>query len=174
MASRSSHLSRMPGGRQLELPFRVNVLIELGNVCFSLTLHTKFADDCHRPLSTTRTHWKNGGVELRNALLFWIWRWWPYLPLGTDPSLNSLWVFLLTGNSGSGKSTIANTVCQGDILHDSVGFLWQPFSYTFIVAHFCGLLPFLAKINLSSSVQISISFASHKNWSSYKLNRNKK
>ena len=48
MASLSSHLSRMPGGRQLELPFRVNVLIELGNVCFSLTLHTKFADNCHR------------------------------------------------------------------------------------------------------------------------------
>jgi hypothetical protein len=35
----------------------VNVLIELGNVC-PLTFHSMYADICHRPLSTTRTHWR--------------------------------------------------------------------------------------------------------------------
>ena len=37
----------------------VNVLIELGNVCPSFALHVTFADNCPRPLSTARTHWKN-------------------------------------------------------------------------------------------------------------------
>ena len=37
----------------------VNVLIELGNVCPFLTLYAVFADNRHRPLSTTRMRWKN-------------------------------------------------------------------------------------------------------------------
>jgi hypothetical protein len=41
----------------------VNVLIEIGNVCPSIgvlsTLRSMFADICNRPLSTTRTHWRN-------------------------------------------------------------------------------------------------------------------
>ena len=47
-------------GTPFQSPFAiVNVLIELGNVRSSRTLHVTFADNCHRPLSTTRTHWKN-------------------------------------------------------------------------------------------------------------------
>ena len=37
----------------------VNVLIELGNVSPSLTLHETFAENFPRPLSTIKTHWKN-------------------------------------------------------------------------------------------------------------------
>ena len=36
----------------------VNVLIELGNACSSLTLDAMFADIPHRPLSKTMTHCK--------------------------------------------------------------------------------------------------------------------
>ena len=47
-------------GTPFQTPFAiVNILIELGNVCPLFTLHATFADNRHRPLSTTRTHWKN-------------------------------------------------------------------------------------------------------------------
>ena len=48
----------------------VNVLIELGNVSPSLTLHATFINNCPRPLSTTRTQWKNWLLELQNASLW--------------------------------------------------------------------------------------------------------
>jgi hypothetical protein len=35
----------------------------------SLTLHATFADNCSRPLSTARMHWKNWQLELRNMAL---------------------------------------------------------------------------------------------------------
>jgi hypothetical protein len=53
---------RSAAGTPFQSPFAIaNVLIELGNVCSSLTLHAMFADIqlCHRPSLTTRTHWKN-------------------------------------------------------------------------------------------------------------------
>ena len=46
-------------GTPAQIPLAIfNVLIELGDVCPSLSLHFMFADICHRPLSTARTHWK--------------------------------------------------------------------------------------------------------------------
>ena len=51
---------RSTAGTPFQSPFAiVNVLIDFGNVCPSLTLHATFADNCHRPLLTTRTPWKN-------------------------------------------------------------------------------------------------------------------
>jgi hypothetical protein len=51
---------RSAAGTPFQSPIAiVHVLIELGNACPSLTLHATFADNCRRPLSTTRTHWKN-------------------------------------------------------------------------------------------------------------------
>ena len=49
---------RSTAGTPFQSPFAiVNVLIEFGNVCPSLTLHTILTDNCPRPLSTTRMHW---------------------------------------------------------------------------------------------------------------------
>jgi hypothetical protein len=51
---------RSTAGTPFQSPIAiVSVLIELGNVCFSLAFHSTFADNCRRQLSTTRTHWKN-------------------------------------------------------------------------------------------------------------------
>jgi hypothetical protein len=47
---------RLTAGTPFRTPIAiVNVLIELGNVCPSLTLHATFADNRPRPLSTART-----------------------------------------------------------------------------------------------------------------------
>jgi hypothetical protein len=47
-------------GIPFQTPFAaVNVFIELGNVCPSLILYSTFANNCRRPLSTTRMCWKN-------------------------------------------------------------------------------------------------------------------
>ena len=51
---------RLTAGTPVRTPIAiVNVLIELGNVSLSLTLHATFADSCLRPLLTARTLWKN-------------------------------------------------------------------------------------------------------------------
>ena len=51
---------RLTAGTPFRTPIAiVNVLIELGNVCVSLTLHANFAKSCPRPLLTARTHWMN-------------------------------------------------------------------------------------------------------------------
>ena len=46
---------RLTAGTPFQSPFAlVNVLIELGNVCSSLTLHATFADNSPRPLSIAK------------------------------------------------------------------------------------------------------------------------
>ena len=45
----------------------VNVLIELENVCSSLPLNATFTNNYHRPLSRTRTRWRNWWLEPPNA-----------------------------------------------------------------------------------------------------------
>ena len=51
---------RLTAGTPFRTPIAVvNVLIELGNVSPCLILQTTFADNCPRPLSTIKTHWKN-------------------------------------------------------------------------------------------------------------------
>ena len=53
-------VERLTAGTPFRTPIAiVDVLIELGNVCLSPTLHATFADSCPRPLLTVRTHWRN-------------------------------------------------------------------------------------------------------------------
>jgi hypothetical protein len=54
------HVERSLAGTPFQGPVAaVNILIELGNVCPSPTVSATFADSYHRPLSTTRTRWKD-------------------------------------------------------------------------------------------------------------------
>ena len=51
---------RVTAGTPFRTPIAiVNVLIELGNVSPSITLHATFADNCPRLLLTVRMQWKN-------------------------------------------------------------------------------------------------------------------
>jgi len=54
------HVERSLAGTPFQGPVAAaNILIELGNVCTSPTVPAIFADSYHRPLSTTRTRWKD-------------------------------------------------------------------------------------------------------------------